>query len=233
VAELATHAARRPPRRRRGGLDFLLGYAIGQRLEAQATLEQAVPDEFAVDRLTAELLHTVRRPESGPDILLDLARPSLAERLEDVNQAAAADLTSYDNLHQVRIAGKRLRYAMEVFAGCFDAEFRTVHYAAVEEMQEILGRTNDSHVACLRVSRLRDQVKATLPDQWKRFRSDFDDLLHFHEQRLAEGLPAFEKWWHRWQDSGGEAALMRTLQPAVPMPAPVDGAARITPSPQD
>ncbi len=216
LADLSQRVAERPPRRRRGGLDFLMGYAMGHRLEAQDTLTQAVPDEFAIDRLSAELLHAVRRPEAGPDTLADLARTALRERLQDLERAVTTDLSSYDNLHQVRIAGKRLRYAMEVFACCFEPDFRTVHYSAVEEMQEILGHTNDSHVACQRLELLREKTRAMLPGQWKRFQADFDALLHFHEERLAEGLPQFEQWWRQWQESGGELALMKLLQPAPP-----------------
>ena len=46
-----------------------------------------------------------------------------------------------------RIGAARLRYAMEVFADCFPPPFREVLYPMVEEMQEILGRANDSQVA--------------------------------------------------------------------------------------
>ena len=55
---------------------------------------------------------------------MDLARPLLFERLQDLERTALGDLTDYGQLHQVRIAGKRLRYAMEVFADCFDPAFR-------------------------------------------------------------------------------------------------------------
>jgi CHAD domain-containing protein len=56
--------------------------------------------------------------------------------------------------HRVRILGKRLRYAMEIFADCFPPEFNEQYYPTVEEMQEILGRANDSHVACERDGRV-------------------------------------------------------------------------------
>jgi CHAD domain-containing protein len=216
LTDLAERLAQRPPRRQRAGLDFLTGFALGQRVEAQATLESSVPDSFARDRHVAELLHSVSMPDRGPAILLDLARPCLLDRVHDLDLAVAADLTDYVNLHQVRIAGKRLRYAMEVFAGCFDAEFRAVHYASVEEMQEILGRTNDSYVAsqCLEV--LRQKAKSMLPAQWKRLKPDFDELQKWHHERLTQGLPHFEKWWRQWQNSGGEAMLLNLLQTTEP-----------------
>jgi CHAD domain-containing protein len=219
LADLTERLAQRPPHRRRAGLDFLTGFALGHRLEAQATLESSVPDSFARDRHTAELLHSVSMPDSGATVLVDLARPCLLDRLHDLDQAVSADLTEYVNLHQVRIAGKRLRYAMEVFAGCFDAEFRTVHYAAVEEMQEILGRTNDSYVATQRLEVLRQKAKAMLPAQWKRLKPNFDELQKSHHEQLAEGLPQFEKWWDQWQKSGGEAMLVSLLETTEPTDA--------------
>src|SRR5262245_43520151 len=45
--------------------------------------------------------------------LWDLARPLLTAALSRLNHAAGQNLEVYEHLHQVRILGKRLRYAME------------------------------------------------------------------------------------------------------------------------
>ena len=50
------------------------------------------------------------RPTSDAG-LMDLARPLLGEMLSRLHDSATDDLTDYDHLHQVRIAGKRLRAA--------------------------------------------------------------------------------------------------------------------------
>jgi len=52
---------------------------------------------------------------------------------------------------------------MEVFVDCFADPFRDSLYPAVEEMQEILGDANDSHVAAARLIELRDRLKASRP----------------------------------------------------------------------
>ncbi len=217
ILDLTERAGQRSPRRGRAGLDFLLGYGVSHRLEAQATLERSVPDSFAVDRLTAEILHAIRRPEGRAVTLVELARPCLLQRLEELDQAAGADLRHYDNLHQVRIAGKRLRYAMEIFAGCFSDDFRSVHYAAVEEMQEILGRANDSHVASQRLEFLRQRTQVLLPGQWKRYKSDFNELMESYQRQQDEALPQFQAWWQAWADAGGRAALIDLLTPPQSM----------------
>jgi CHAD domain-containing protein len=194
--------------RQRTGFDFLAGYALGQRLAAQAHLQEIGADEpYAFDRLLAETVAAVEGPTDGPETLADLARPLLSDRLRDLDEAAARDLNDYGNLHQVRIAGKRLRYAMEVFADCFTHRFRDELYPAVEEMQEILGAANDSHVADQRLGVLRDKVRASRVADWKRFRPGLDGLLRYHRQRLPKERRRFLAWWERWRKSGSEDLL--------------------------
>jgi CHAD domain-containing protein len=214
LLEMQAVEKRQPPRQR-AGLDFLTGYALGQREAAQGALLTAESDfPFAFERLVAVVLSAVRRPPAGASTLLGLARPALETRLQALALAASRDLDNYDNLHQVRIAGKRLRYAMEVFADCFPPPFRTVHYPAVEEMQEILGRANDSHVAGRRLRALAEHLQGVRPDAWKRYRKQVESLIQFHDQRLPEERQRFEEWWRRWERSGGEAAFAGLLKSA-------------------
>jgi CHAD domain-containing protein len=198
------------------GIDFLMGHVFAQRIAAQGHLEEMnARFPFSFDRLLAETVAAVHRPKANPETrtLLDLARPLLTQRLKELDQAAARDLDDYDNLHQVRIAGKRLRYAMEVFADCFAPPFREELYPAVEEMQEILGNANDSHVARLQLEALRDNARDMLPGQWKRFKPGIEKLIRYHQQRLPEERQRFLEWWERWQKSGTEAALADLLKP--------------------
>src|SRR5262249_23260534 len=130
-------AGQRKNSRRRAGLDFLNGYALSQRTNAQTHLDQASPDyPFAFDRFLADTIAAVDEPAHGTHLhtLLDLAAPMLNTMLGELQAAARADLTDYGRLHRVRIVGKRLRYAMEVFADCFPPRFRHELYPAVEEM---------------------------------------------------------------------------------------------------
>jgi CHAD domain-containing protein len=205
--------------RHRAGLDFLLGHALTQRVLAQTHLQEACAEyPFDFERLLAETLADVRRPVqgSGNRTLRDLAGPQLLPLWQDLEQVAAGDLREYAQLHRVRILGKRLRYAMEVFAACFVPAFRAKFYPAVEEMQEILGRANDSFVASQRLDALRDSIQASLPEAWKRLRTGIDALLRQHQERLPQERQHFLEWWQEWQQSGGEtafASLLRTVQP--------------------
>jgi CHAD domain-containing protein len=214
---LASLAEWRPQRKaaEQPGLDCLLGYAVAQRLAAQEQLTTSGPDQAAAfERFLAETVAAVQAPSANSvgRTLLDLARPLLADALRDLDAAAARDLVDYAHLHQVRIAGKRLRYAMEVFGECFAPPFREELYPAVEEMQEVLGRANDSHVAFRRLAELRDRLRKTTPAEWKRLRAGIEGLLRYHQRRLPQERQRFLKWWQRWQDAGSEAAFAALLK---------------------
>jgi CHAD domain-containing protein len=216
VAGLVSWEGRRGGREK-PGLDYLIGYGSAMRTAAQAHLEQAAADyPFSFDRFLAETVAAVHRPPAGgPRTLADLARPLLAGLLRELEEAASGDLNDYVHLHRVRIVGKRLRYAMEVFADCFAAPFREEFYPAVEQMQEILGNANDSHVASLRLAALAARLQVVLPAEWKRYRPGIEKLLRHHEERLPRERAHFEEWWVRWQKSGAESAFTGLLKVPV------------------
>jgi CHAD domain-containing protein len=211
LSERQGQATARP----RPGLDFLAGYALSQRLAAQEHLVEAGDGQpFAFDRLLADTVAAVHKPHDNGHGrgLIDLARPVLGDLLKGLDDAAGRDLTDYAQLHQVRIAGKRLRYAMEVFADCFEPAFKDELYPAVEHMQEILGNANDSHVAGERLAELRDWARSLPPDQAKRVLPGIESLLRYHQERLPKERERFEKWWARWRETGGEAAFEALLK---------------------
>ena len=200
----------------RGGLDFLIGYALGQRAASHAELEAVYQEEgSAFETFLVRTIEAIRAPngQMPPAILVDLARPILFERLKELEKAALGDLEDYSQLHQVRIAGKRLRYAMEVFADCFDATFRDTLYPRVEELQEILGRANDSHVAVERLTALRERLHITCPTAWPRLQPGFEQLLRSHQRRLPQERRRFRKWWSQWHPTGSEAVMTSLLTP--------------------
>ena len=187
------------------GLDHLLGFALAHRALAQVTLATAgheVCPNFEV--FVTQTVTAVRPPDSPERRLpfVELARPALAALRDELHQAASADLTNYEMLHRVRIAGKRLRYAMEIFADCFAPPFKEQLYPLIEEMQEILGRANDSHVAVNRLLDIRTRLKTTWPGEWGRLRAGVEGLLRLHQRRLPLENRRFLKWWDQWRKEG-------------------------------
>ena len=143
-------------------------------------------------RRVANLLKNVR-PENEanqvePDFA-DFARQAMRRVLDAFFAASHANLTDTAKLHLFRIAGKQLRYSMEIFAGAFPTSFVEQLYPQVVELQEKLGHIND-HVSAL--NRF---------DEWRtKLDGDEDRML---VERLAdlelnarnELLTAFFQFW--------------------------------------
>jgi CHAD domain-containing protein len=200
----------------RPGLDSLVGYVVARREAAQLQLAAMGEDyPFAFERFLAETVAAVGKPgDPRQRTLVDLALPRLTGLLRELDEAARLDPGDYDHLHQIRILGKKLRYAMEVFAACFAPAFKAELYPAVEAMQEILGNANDSFVACQRLEDLSQRLQVLAPVEWKRYRPGLEGLLQYHQGRLPQERERFQEWWARWCDSGGEAAFAALLQNA-------------------
>lgn len=185
------------------GVEFLAGFVAGEREAAQRALAGARERRgLALDRALAEAQAEVRAPADGDGTLRELGRSVLAARLAEFENAAAGELTAYPDLHHVRILGKRLRYAMELFGDCFPGEFRDRLYPAIEETQEILGRANDSHEAAIRLTSLRDGLRSLDAKRWESVRPAVEALLSYHRRRLPRERRRFLDWRRRWQESG-------------------------------
>src|SRR4029077_1737517 len=127
--------------------------------------------------------------------------------VRDLESAARGDFENYDALHRVRILGKQLRYAMEIFESCFAPEFRQRFYPAIVEMQDILGLANDSYVACQRLNALRSRLMRMQPKQWPQYKDGIEVLMRVHERLLPKQRRLFEEWWQEWMASGADQAF--------------------------
>jgi CHAD domain-containing protein len=192
------------------GLDFLIGYGLGQRnmffnqLQTTSQEQLAEFEGFITDTIGAQRLSHEQDEKTS---FLDLARPLLSGLREELEHLASGDLDDYPHLHQVRIAGKRLRYAMEIFADCFPPSFKDELYPQIEDMQEILGRANDSHVASERLTSLRIWLKQRWAADWKRLQPGIEGLLRYHQRRLPQERRRFLQWWEKWRSHGSEELL--------------------------
>jgi CHAD domain-containing protein len=217
---------------RQRAVDLLIGYGLSRRMAAQGALTEASPYyPFAFERFLAETVAAVHKAKGDdpPRCLIDLAEPMLSGLLKELHEAASGNLSDYDHLHQVRIIGKRLRYAMEIFVDCFAPAFKDQLYPAVEQMQEILGTANDSHVAGGRLKEVRDRLKVYRIEDAKRFKSGLEHLIQFHEDRLEQQRQTFTDWWAGWQKEGGEGAFWALLKSGETLPPINDGQAPESP----
>ena len=82
-----------------------------------------------------------------PEAPLRESAPVLLVRFQEMMDWSAdiRDPAKMDELHNMRIAAKRLRYTMEVFAPCFGPEFTRI-LKTIEEIQERIGAIHDCDV---------------------------------------------------------------------------------------
>lgn len=111
-------------------------------------------------------------------------------------ETATADL---DDLHQFRIAGKKLRYAMELLSAAYPREFRKELYREIVALQEKLGAINDHRVAQARYLDWAECAAAAGAEDEPGDKGEYAVLL----RRLADAEGAslaachteFSSWW--------------------------------------
>jgi CHAD domain-containing protein len=93
-----------------------------------------------------------------------------------------------DALHQFRIRGKALRYAIELLAPAFEPELRKEVYPAVENLQEQLGKITD-HIAAIRLFAEWEGLNATQTPGESASYLDIEKALELGD------LQDFRNWW--------------------------------------
>ena len=101
-----------------------------------------------LDRELRRLVRPVRWRGTGPEPSFhSAARQSLTPLVNGFFVAGAADLNDPEKMHLMRLAGKKLRYAIELLSGAFDANLREKLYPEFARIQRDLGEINDHLVA--------------------------------------------------------------------------------------
>jgi CHAD domain-containing protein len=186
----------------RPAADFLLGYGLGQRHAAQLLLVQAAEQNGADLHAAAdELLEALEQPRDNDDPpLRSFALAQFHPLFTDFHQGVLADPDQPAELHQLRISGKRLRYALEIFIPCFPEWFQQQLYPAVEELQELLGTLQDAVVGSERLKDLAASLRRHFPQHWPRLRPGLDGRIRSLRAQIPALRKAFQKWRSRWLD---------------------------------
>jgi len=173
-------------------LEEVVGRLDEERARAQETIRRAAR-RYPVRKLRRGrhkligALHNPQVPDGERDLtIVDAAREVLPELIEALRVAGSADLNVVDNLHRMRIRGKRLRYAMEIFAPCFDDRFDEA-YRAVEALQEHLGAINDSHELLGRVESFAESAGP---------RPEVAETIDFYLRQRSERVERFLAEWN-------------------------------------
>ena len=144
-----------------------------------------------------------------------LAYEVIAGLVDDFRQSLAARPETPDELHQLRITAKRVRYAVEVFADLVPAEVKGRVYPAVADLQEVLGDVQDGHTAVLRLSAIGTRLWLVRPGDAERIIPGLNGLTAAMRDQIVRGKKAFRKWQDGWQSLADECRLDSLLQPPV------------------
>lgn len=240
---LLTKLRRKAPDEQKPVIDHLLRALELRRAPATQTLADAAERHPAKElrRARKALLRFDDPPEAGPT-MLEAAREALAALAADAHAKGSDDLSDPERLHELRIAGKRLRYAMEVFACCFPPAFRELLYPRLEEAQEALGAVNDCQQMVSRLEAALHEIESDpAPDDRgpprAQLRAGLSALLSQFRRQRDDRAAGFAEWWGAFVHDGFFERLFDTIgAPAptttlAPPPAPVNAPTTPRPAP--
>jgi CHAD domain-containing protein len=113
------------------------------------------------------------------------ARQTLRPTVDAFFAALPADPDDELALHQFRIRGKKLRYAMESLAGAFPDPFRTTLYPVLEALQDRLGNINDLVAARTRLEKQIEGAQGRHGHSRKRLLAQVEGQLIGARQEFA------------------------------------------------
>jgi CHAD domain-containing protein len=154
-----------------------------------------------------------KKEEADAHSLREAGRRLIKDSWDDLDACAASLYRPLKSgpLHDMRIAAKRLRYALELFAACWGGELKTLA-KEVAELQGALGELHDCDVWVAELGKLlsahhearTEDGDEKLSDE--RRRAALWLLGHFAGERTLHYLAALALW-HDWQREGFAARL--------------------------
>ena len=177
----------------------LAGIAERQRVQARRNLRLLLeqPDFGQLVLRTTAAIHAL--PDHlGLESLEEFSRRRLRSLYRNVLRKAAAATGDPEAHHRLRIAFKRLRYALEFMAPLYPRKAVRRYAMAAGEMQELLGALNDTVVAEALVAEHRHPGHAALLVGWLRGRGE---LLR---ELMPTAIDTFRSAPPPWKKQGGK-----------------------------
>jgi CHAD domain-containing protein len=141
----------------------------------------------------------LREAKDGETSLGDWAAVKMLPEIEIFERASASYRGgAIEQLHLLRLAVKRFRYLLEIFAGCLGPNFRSAIQQPISRWQELLGCLNDSHEFALRF------------DQWARESNDRElarSFIALRDRYAALSEEAAGQFHEQWSLAEQEQVL--------------------------
>ena len=132
-----------------GVTDYALARLSAERTAAQQALvgvaERATRGKL--DRVVERTLKLLDSRNDSQGTLAAFGQHALEQAYLPFRRLADLEEPTIDELHQLRIAGKRVRYSLELFRTIFPNELHQQTYGLVEKLQTRLGEINDHATA--------------------------------------------------------------------------------------
>lgn len=203
---LADEPATRTGGRARRRLVSMLSKQREESREPIRALHERLREDDWLDRV--ERLLAGVSPTRRSTTFRDYARRRFRPLIRRFFQAADGKLRDADDIHALRIEGKKLRYALEIFAAVFPAGVRARCYDSLEQMQKTLGKFTDHATAADRFRRLaHEKASASNREILERLRAE-------EEIRADEARKTFVKWWDSERRRELRRRFQRTLRKA-------------------
>jgi len=154
-----------------------------------------------VDRLMEGIRGRRRQPAFAA-----FARRRFKPMIEAFFAKADRKLRSAEEIHDLRIAGKKLRYALEIFSPVFPPDVRARCQDALERLQETLGSFTDHAAAADRFARWARSADAGAN------RELLAALERDEEARADTARKIFSKWWNNSRRKSLRRRFARTLR---------------------
>ena len=200
------------------GIDRLLG---GQRFERERSFVR-LQRSFSVGSL-AELrehfadsidgvLHLQKRRR--PNTLKDAASAVIGSRLREFCDRGNAIYEPFSStrLHGLRIAAKRLRYAIELFGECLDDDIRA-YAGELAKLQANLGEVHDCDIWIDDLSSRLTRKKASYATDEVSNSAEVWLLSKFTQKRTKEYRSALDLW-REWSQNEFIARLREAVKPS-------------------
>lgn len=200
-------------------IDLVLDELKALRAEAQKHIEE-IFEKYPLKKIArrrARLCSRVHPQPAGDGAngrtltLGELAQRTVGRAVEDVRKELSVSKDEPEQLHQLRIECKRLRYAFELFEECAPEPERKPAQKALKSLLDTLGELNDAETMLHKVRELPIPMSAESEET----RAGFDALVAHVEALRAERLAravfdarkfAEDRWLDRLLDSLREPA---------------------------
>ncbi len=153
----------------------------------------------------------------------------LHTRLEELYQFAPyiSDPTRVEELHNMRISAKRLRYTMEIFQPCFPGKDFAKLYDQVKSVQEQIGEIHDRDV---RGPLLQAFLEARVGDR-PEIRAGLERLIQSQQAERAKLYRSFVGYWNKLQKQAFKRQFLQVLVQSEPEPTETAADEEIVPTP--